>query len=319
MLGMISYLVFFLIVALIFAVAVLGLNLQWGFTGLFNAGVVGFLAIGGYTTAILIGAERPEVFGGFAWPFWLGLIGGMIGAGLAALLIGLATLRLHDEYLAIATFGVAITIQLVAVNAEYLTGGTLGLIGISKPLHHLFDNPFSYNLFFLGFLIIIIALVYWALQRIVRSPWGRALKAIREDEAAAASLGKDPVSIRLQSFVLGSMLMGLSGGLYVCFIGYISPTDFDPIVTFQVWTMLIVGGSANNRGAILGAIVVWAIWTASGWIIAKLIPPALQTQSGAIQVVLIGLMLVLALLYRPRGLIGEEVYISRHAQATNTN
>lgn len=313
MIGIFSYLVFFLIVALIFSVAVLGLNLQWGFTGLFNAGVVGFLAVGGYATAILIGPARPEVLGGFELPFIVGLLGGMIAAGLVALLVGLATLRLHDEYLAIATFGIAITIQLIATNAEFLTGGTLGLIGIDKPLAAEFDDPLSYNLFFLGLLIVVVALVYFALEQIVRSPWGRALKAIREDQAAAASLGKDPAAIRLQSFVLGCMIMGLSGGLYVCFIGYISPTDFDPIVTFQVWTMLIVGGSANNRGAVLGAVTVWAIWTGSGWAIAKLVPTGLQTQSGAIQVVLIGLLLVLAILYRPRGLVGEETHVSRHA------
>ena len=99
------------------------------------------------------------------------------------------------------------------------------------------------------------ASAYVALERIVRSPWGRTLKAIREDETAAASLGKNPVRIRLESFVLGSMIMGLSGGLYVGFIGYVSPFDFQPILTFQIWTMLIVGGSGNNRGALLGALL----------------------------------------------------------------
>lgn len=313
MTGVFSYLVFFLIVALIFAVAVMGLNLQWGYTGLFNAGVVGFMAVGGYVTAILIGPYRPQILGGFELPFVLGLCGGVLGAGLIALIVGLVTLRLHHEYLAIATFGIAVTIQLLATNADYLTGGTLGLIGIPRPLAGYFATPLAYNLFFLGLLIAIVFGVYRALQAIVRSPWGRVLKAIREDEVAAGSLGKNTVAVRLQSFVLGCMIMGLAGGLYVGFVGYISPSDFEPIVTFQVWTMLIVGGSANNRGSVLGAIVVWAIWTGSGWLIANWIPPAWQTQSGAVQVVLIGLLLVLALLYRPRGLIGEEVRISRYA------
>ena len=136
---------------------------------------------------------------------------------------------------------------------------------------------------------------------------------IREDETAAASLGKNPVRIRLEAFVLGCMLMGLSGALYVSFIGYVSPWDFLPILTFQAWTMLIVGGSANNRGAILGALVVWGIWTFSGFLISRVVPSDIQAQGGAIQAILIGLVLVATLLLRPRGLIGEELHVSRHA------
>jgi branched-chain amino acid transport system permease protein len=314
MIGIASYLVFFLILALIFGVAVLGLNLQWGFTGLFNAGVVGFMAVGAYTTAILIGPERAAVLGGFQLPFGVGLICGMAAAGLAALVVGVVTLRLREEYLAVATFGIAITVQLVALNAAYLTGGTLGLIGLPKPLAGLFDRPLTYNLFYLCLVVAIAGLTYLALERIVRSPWGRTLKAIREDETAAASLGKNPVRIRLEAFVLGSMIMGLSGGLYVGFIGYVSPFDFQPILTFQIWTMLILGGSANNRGALLGAVIVWGIWTTSGYVIAQVVPAVYQAQSGALQAILIGLLLVGTLLLRPRGLIGEEEHVSRHAR-----
>ena len=314
MTGLLSYLIFFMIFALIFGIAVLGLNLQWGFTGLFNAGVVGFMAVGGYGTAILIGRSRDAVVGGFELPFPIGLAGGMIAAGIAALIVGLATLRLREEYLAVATFGIAITIQLVALNAEWLTGGTLGLIGLPRPLQSWFEGPLAYNGFYLALVIALVVTTYVGLERIVRSPWGRTLKAIREDETAAASLGKHPARIRLEAFVLGSMLMGLAGGLYVGFIGYVGPFDFQPIVTFQIWAMLIVGGSANNRGALLGAIIVWAIWTTSGYVMSKLLPATLQTQGGALQVILIGLLLVLILLYRPRGLIGEEEHVSHHAR-----
>lgn len=314
MIGLASYLVFFLIMALIFGVAVLGLNLQWGFTGLFNAGVVGFMAVGAYATAILIGPERAAVLGGFGLPFGVGLVCGMAAAGCAALIVGLATLRLREEYLAVATFGIAISVQLVALNAAYLTGGTLGLIGLPKPLASLFNRPLTYNLFYLCLVALTVGLTYLALERIVRSPWGRTLKAIREDETAAASLGKNPVRIRLEAFVLGSMITGLSGGLYVGFIGYVSPFDFQPILTFQIWTMLILGGSANNRGALLGAIIVWGIWTSSGYAISKVVPPVYQAQSGALQAMLIGLLLVGTLLLRPRGLIGEEEHVSRHAR-----
>ena len=314
MIGVLSYLIFFMILALVFGIAVLGLNLHWGYTGLFNAGVAGFLAIGGYTMAILTGPSREAVFGGFELPFVIGLAGAMIASGLGALVIGLVTLRLRGEYLAVATFGIAVTIQLVCLNWEYLTGGTLGLIGIPNPTHALAEGPLAQNAIYLSMVVALTALVYWGLQRIVSAPWGRVLKAIREDEVAAESLGKNPTQIGLTSFVLGCMLMGLSGALYVAFIGFVSPFDFLPIITFQIWTMLIVGGSANNRGAILGAIVVWAVWTGSGFLISRIVPPEFQAQSGALQAVLIGLILVLSLLFRPRGLIGEDLHVSRHAK-----
>ena len=314
MTGLVSYLVFFLVIALVLGVAVLGLNLQWGYTGLFNAGVAGFMAVGGYATAILIGPSREAVAGGFELPFVVGLAGGMAAAGAAAAVVGVATLRLREEYLAVATFGIAVSIQLVALNWEYLTGGTLGLIGIPNPAAGLAEGPLAHNVLYLGIVLAAAGLTYAGLGRIVQSPWGRMLKAIREDETAAASLGKNPVRLRLEAFVLGSAIMGLSGGLYVGFIGYVSPFDFQPILTFQIWTMLIVGGSANNRGALLGAVLVWAIWTTSGFVVSKVVPPAMQVQSGAIQAVLIGLLLVAMLLFRPRGLIGEEEHVSRHVR-----
>jgi branched-chain amino acid transport system permease protein len=312
MLGVASYLVFFLCVVLVLCILTMGLNLQWGFTGLFNAGVAGFYAIGGYTHAILTAAPNPQLMGNYGLPWLVGIIAAMLVTALAATLIGLITIRLRGDYLAIATFGIGIMIQLVSLNMEPWTGGSQGITRIPKPLATWFDTPLSYNLFYLVFMVAVVALVYWALERILSSPWGRVLRAIREDEAAASSLGKSPLSFRLQSFVLGSTLMGLAGALYVTFIGFVSPFDFLPILTFQVWAMLIVGGSGNNRGAMIGALVVWGIWAASGVAVSKWVPPSHAAQGAAIQVILIGLTLVLMLLYKPRGLIGERSVVSRH-------
>src|SRR5204862_5293920 len=114
---------------------------------------------------------------------------------------------------------------------------------------------------------------YWALERLVRGPWGRTLRAIREDEAAASALGKNPTAYRLQAFVLGSMLMGLAGGLFASFFGFIAPADFVPIVTFQLWTMLIVGGAGNNLGALIGAYVVWGCGAAAVRCCTSYCPP----------------------------------------------
>ncbi|MET0851726.1 MAG: branched-chain amino acid ABC transporter permease [Candidatus Rokuibacteriota bacterium] len=309
---MLSYLVFFACVVLVFGVLTLALNLQWGFTGLFNAGVAGFYAIGAYTHAILTAAPQAAYAGNFGLPWPVGVLGAMAATALAGVLIGLVTIRLRGDYLAIATFGVAVSIQLVTLNWERLTGGSQGLTRIGRPLASSFETPFGFNLWFLGLMIVVTAAVYWALDRVLRSPWGRVLKAIREDETAAVALGKSARRFRLEAFVLGSTLMGLAGALYVSFIGFVSPFDFLPIVTFQVWAMLIVGGSGNNRGALLGALVVWAIWAGSGVAVTKLVPPSHAAQGAAIQVILIGGLLMLVLLFRPRGLIGEAAVVSRH-------
>lgn len=313
MTGVFSYLVFFACVVLVFGIVTLGLNLQWGFTGLFNAGVVGFYAIGAYTHAILTAAPQPQFLGNFGLPWPVGIAGAMAATALAAWLIGMLTIRLRGDYLAIASFGIAVSIQLVTLNWEPLTGGSQGLSRIPRPLYDLFDSPLAFNLWYLALLGAVVWLLYVALERILRSPWGRVLRAIREDEGAAVALGKSARRFRLEAFVLGSTLMGLAGALYVSFIGFVSPFDFLPILTFQVWAMLIVGGSGNNRGALLGALVVWGIWAASGALVTKLVPPSHAAQGAAVQVILIGLVLVLVLLFRPRGLIGEAAVVSRHA------
>lgn len=311
--GIFSYLVFFACIVLILGILTLGLNLQWGFTGLFNAGIAGFYAIGAYTHAILTAAPQPQYLGNLGLPWLVGIAAAMATTALAAWVIGMLTIRLRGDYLAIATFGIAVSIQLVALNWEALTGGSQGLTRIPKPFGAVFDTPLAFNVWFLALLAALVLLIYVALERILRSPWGRVLKAIREDEVAAVALGKSARRFRLEAFVLGSMLMGLAGALYASFIGFVSPFDFLPIVTFQVWAMLIAGGSGNNRGALLGALFVWTLWSASGVAVTKVVPPSHAAQGAAIQVILIGLLFVLVLLFRPRGLLGESAVVSRHA------
>ena len=311
---MAAYLTAMAISAGIYALLALGVNLSWGMAGMINLGLAGFFAVGAYATALLTGPDYPGQVGGFALPVPVGWLGSLAFAGLAALIVGVPTLRLRHDYLAISTFGIAIVIQLVALNFQRLTGGPLGLNFIPRPLHGLFGDTLAYNLFYLAIVAAIVAAAYWALERLVRGPWGRTLRAIREDEAAAAALGKNPTSYRLQAFVLGSMLMGLAGGLFASFFGFVSPADFAPIVTFQLWTMLIVGGAGNNRGALLGAYVVWGLWSGSGALLHELLPASLQVRGAALQIVLLGILLALILLLRPRGLIGEEAVVSRHAR-----
>ncbi|MCO5100334.1 MAG: branched-chain amino acid ABC transporter permease [Burkholderiaceae bacterium] len=310
---MLSYLVFFLAQASIFAIVCLGLNLQWGYTGLFNIGVAGFFLVGAYAFAILCGPEYLTHLGGFALPFPIGLAGALLASGLIAFVVGIPTLRLREDYLAIVTIGIATTLQLVALNAQQLTGGSQGAASIPRPLSGLLDSVFARNALMLAISLGVVVIVYAALEAMVRSPWGRVLKAIREDETAASSLGKNAFGYRLQAFVIGSSIMGLGGALYASFIGFVSPQDFLPVLTFQIWTMLIVGGSGNNKGAVLGALVMWAVWTLSGTAAQLVLPADLQVKGGAAQVILIGLVLMITLVFRPRGLIGEEASVSSGA------
>jgi len=311
--GIVSYAAFFLVFATVFAVAVLGLNLQWGFTGLFNVGVAGFVAIGAYTSAILTTPPVAERLGGFGWPVALGWLMAMLTSGVAGALVGLLTLRLRDDYLAIVTFGVAVLIQLVALNAQRLTGGPFGVQFIPKPMQGWLGTGTPWTMAYLAIAVLVLVIAYIGLERLVASPWGRVLRAVREDEAAAASLGKSPFAVKLQAFTLGSMLMGLAGAMHAHFVGYIAPEDFQPILTFQLWAMLIVGGSGNNRGAILGAFMVWGFWAAAGSLLRGFIPQAEQARGAALQVALIGVLIATMLVLRPRGLLGERVAVSRHA------
>lgn len=301
---MLSYLIFFVTVSAILSIATLGLNLQWGVSGQFNAGVVGFLAVGGYSLAILTMPVSEQLLVKLNAPFALGLVGALVISGVVALLVGVATLKLRSDYLAIATFGIATSIQVLATNLEPLTGGSRGLIGIPRPFESLGAQGFG--LAYLAIVLVILAVAYLALQTLLKSPWGRVQRALREDEVVCAALGKNIVRFRLTAFVMGAMLMGLSGALYAGFVGTTSPTEFLPILTFQIWAMLIVGGSGSNAGAIAGSFVVWGLWTLSGVVIVSVLPSQWQTQGGALQSILVGLVMVLTLMFRPQGLLGPR-------------
>lgn len=257
--GVTSYLVFFATMAGIYAVLTLGLNIQWGYTGLFNIGIAGFFAVGAYTSAILTAQPSPTHLGGFGLPFIVGFFAAGLMSGLIALAIGIPTLRLREDYLAIASIGIAETIRYIFQNEQWLAGGSRGMAGIPFPMRGLLGTTGA-NYFYLILVLGVLAILYFALERALRSPWGRVLKAIREDEYVAAASGKNVFRFRLEALVLGSAVMGIAGSLYGHFVGYISPTAFQPMLTtFIVWVMLIVGGSGNNKGAIAGGYIVWAI------------------------------------------------------------
>ena len=311
MIGLISYLVFFATVASILAIAVLGLNLQWGNTGLFNGGVAAFFGAGAYGLILLGGTEQADHIGGFELFYPLSLVGGILLSGLIAWVVGILTIRLRRDYLAIATFGVAVAFENLMRNAEWLSGGAKGMRGFERPFEITIADSFVFNIIFFCFVLLVLLGVYLFLEKLIRSPFGRLLRAIREDEVAAQSLGKAPNRVRLTAFVVGSMIMGLAGGLYATFYAFVSPQDVLPTLTFQIWAMLIVGGSGNNQGGILGAFLIWAAWTASGWMLSKFAPIEAQLYTGTLQYIMIGMIIVGMLLWRPQGLLPEKLIVSQ--------
>jgi branched-chain amino acid transport system permease protein len=305
--GLILFILGFFTLASIASVSTLGLNICWGVTGLFNIGIAGFYAVGAYTSAIL--TAEPSVpsnphLGGYELPIPVGWAGAMLLSAAIAWVVGKICLRLRADYLAIATIGIAEIIRITFRNWGGLAGGSYGIHHIPKPFESL-PQPWAE----VGFLLVVIAVVavcYWVIERGINSPWGRVMRAIRENETAAAAAGKDVERMRLQAFVYGSALMGLAGALSAHYLKQFLPEDTEPLTaTFLIWVMLIAGGSGNNKGAILGAFVVWGLWTMSEFM-TDLLSAEWATRAAYIRVFLIGLLLQVVLQFFSRGIIPEK-------------
>ncbi len=305
LIGLANYALFMAIFIGIYALLALGLNIQWGFAGLFNAGIAGFFAVGAYTSAILTSPAADGRLGGFELPFFVGWFGAMVAAALIAWPIGKICLRFRSDYLAIATIGVAEIIRLVIKSEAELTNSARGITGIPRPFG---DLPYvESQAAYLALVISVLAVAYLLVQRQFNAPWGRMMRAIRDNELAARAMGKNIEYRRLEAFIFGSALMGLGGALFAHFNRSITPEAIDPMVaTFLVWIMLILGGSGNNRGAILGTAVVWIIWSMSE-IATDQLPHEYAVKAKYIRLFLIGLMLQLVLRFRPEGLLPEPL------------
>ncbi len=380
---MVGYLVFLTISAGLFGIFALGLNLQWGFTGLINFGHVAFMTVGAYATVLLSSQGVPLL---------LAVIIGAAIAALLGLLIGISTLRLREDYLAIVTIGVSELIRLIALNEEWLTRGSFGVQRFPLPLEG-YDpgllgkivliglltalaifavwqlymglrsryrgavrsqwregtriqgksyqptNRISLLIYgVIGFALILtiyingcialvnynykaglmllvllaLAIIYWGLQLLVKSPWGRVLKAIREDEEIPRALGKNVFWYKLQSFMLGGAIAGIAGAFYAWQLTNVYPSNFQPLVTFNVWTMVVLGGAGSNPGTLLGVIIFWAYDA-----LTRFYLPQLgwfdNAQLGAFRIMVIGLILMILMMWRPQGILGkkEELTLGR--------
>jgi len=397
---------------LISAVMALGVNMQWGYAGLFNVGIMGFTALGGLTavlvsvepvpaaweaggtgillsflillatvaaiiiarrfvppylktlvTVVLIVAgfflirifylpavDRIEAvnpahtgyLGGLGLPIVVSwLVGGLVAAG-AAWLIGKVALGLRADYLAIATLGIAEIIIAIVKYEEWLTRGVKNVTGLPRPVPYEVDlvqtqwfidlaNWFGaadmsnaasvfvkicYGMLF----VIVLAVILWLAERALKSPWGRMMRAIRDNRDAASAMGKDVTRRHLQTFVLGCATCGIAGAMLTTLDGQYTPTTYIPLrYTFLIWVMVILGGSGNNWGAVLGGFIIWFVWIEAApfgqWLMQTVTSPLAEDNwlrehlvSGAVYVrfVLMGAILLLVMRFAPRGLIPER-------------
>ncbi|MEH1933368.1 MAG: branched-chain amino acid ABC transporter permease [Nostoc sp.] len=370
---MFEYLIFLAISTAIFALFALGLNLQWGFTGLINFGHIAFMTLGAYTTVLL---SLKGV------PLLISAVAGAIVAALLGLIIGFATLRLREDYLSIVTIGTGELIRLVVNNQELPVGDTWisGAFGVQSYPIPLSTEPnlfvrfvmiglltllaavtfftlwrwirttqisrttdlgkrttskqefasrlgvgivlavlaaaiyisgviglYNYNpkAGLMLVLLLVLAFVYWRLEILVRSPWGRILKAIREDEEIPKALGKNVFWYKLQSLMLGGAIAGIAGAFFAWQLSAIYPDNFQPQITFDTWIMVILGGSGNNVGTILGAVIFFAYDALTREVLPRIVPLD-EARLGAFRIMVIGLILMVLMIWRPQGILGKK-------------
>jgi branched-chain amino acid transport system permease protein len=370
----------FLAPAFVFALLALALNVQWGHTGLFNAGIAGFFAMGAYIGAIF--ATPPEAprtgvpgHAGLAnlfpqaipaealWALWLAaalslalgmlrrrrprrrlarrlvvvgfalllaaaagttlrvvgvptplVVGGLVAmaaTGLAGLLIAIPTLRLRADYLAIGTLALSAIIVESIRNLESVTGGVFGITTVTRPWEF-GTETYKTEAVYAAFLGVLVLVVFLLINRATRAPWGRILRAVREDEDAALALGKNTYFYKVQAFVLGCALMGFAGVQYTVLIRALFPDPFVPALTFGVVVMVIVGGAGSNVGVVVGALALtfleYFTVRAKDWFD---LPTAIADRIFFLRLILIGSLLVILVLVRPRGLLPEPRKVAK--------
>jgi branched-chain amino acid transport system permease protein len=292
-----NYLVAMLTFAGLYGLMALGLNLVWGMTGLINLGLAGFFAAGAYASALVTVK--------LGLPIAVGLTAAALFAAAAGAIMALTTRNLRGDYLAIVTLGFSEVVRLVASNEIWLTQGTDGISGIPGPWRGRV-TPETFNLIYLAIVAAFVAAALWLLERVRRSPYGRVLRAIRDDDQVAAVAGKRVIKFKVEAFALSAAIVGTAGALYGHYTSYIAPDAFAPLITIYVVLALTAGGTGDNRGAVLGALLVVFFMEstrfATGWL-----PGLRPVQIAAVREFLIGISLIVVLRWRPTGLIPERI------------
>ncbi|MBX6350513.1 MAG: branched-chain amino acid ABC transporter permease [Clostridia bacterium] len=294
--GLVAYLASFLTNATLYVLFVVGLNLQYGTTGLVNFGHVAFLAIGAYT-AVLLGVHGV--------PILFATAAGVAVSAVFGVLLAFPALRLRDDYLAIVTIGFAEVLRTVVNNVQF-TGGPQGIYGYAVPLRDLGLGYQAWQWLFLALVVALTALAFALTEYVVRSPYGRVLKAIREDQEVAVALGKNIVGYKVASFALGAGVAGLAGALLAYYYGAINPHNFEAIVTFEAWIIMVLGGTGRNWGAVLGALIYFGLYSATARYAMSGVGAIAADRLAALRIVAIGVLLVVLMIYRPQGILGRK-------------
>jgi len=312
--------------ALYLALAALGLNIHFGYTGLLNFGQVGFLTVAAY--GLGVGVTYLDL------PFGFAILLGLALAVLLALALGIPTLRLRADYLAIVTIASSEVLRLVARSATLrdVTGGSSGLTGFASGFYDLNPldgerygfGPFTYTanrswLLLVGWSLVILGSLLVFL--LMRSPWGRVLKAIREDEDAVRSLGKNVVGYKMQSLILGGIFGALGGFIFALANSSIQPDNYSTLLTFFAFTAMILGGAGRILGPIVGAIIFSSFFVFLENLLfqavrADVIPTAIMNsnQVGIVRVILVGVLLMALMIFRPQGIFGDKKELALDAR-----
>ncbi len=304
--------------AIFYALLAIGLNLHFGYTGLLNFGQIGFALLGGYGVGIMSVTYKQ--------PLWLGILAGLAAAGLLAVLLGIPTLRLRADYLAIATIAAAEVLRLIfrSTTSDPVTGSTNGLYGFADPFTRFspFDSSKQYSLLgvkfvgddvwamLLGWTLVLVLCAFVYL--LTHSPWGRVLKAVREDEDAARALGKNVFVYKMQALVLGGVIGGMGGIFNALQTKSINPDFYSTAQTFYAFGALLLGGSATVLGPVVGAMLFWFLLAIPDALLRNAIAgpdpllPLTDAQVGAARYILLGILIALLMVYRPQGIMGHK-------------
>jgi branched-chain amino acid transport system permease protein len=291
---MISYFVFLATLAGIYALLSLGLVCAWGQGGMVNLGLVGFFAVGAYTSAILASAGLP---------IFIGWIGAVVASSLLGVALCFVTRKLRGDYLAIVTLGFAEVIRLVATNEKWLTGGSDGIAGVKAPLKAELGAAFPW--FYLIVTWAVVGAAAYALARLLRAPFGRALRAVRDDEQVASVAGKTVLPLKLKAFATGAGLSGIAGALYAHLTSYIAPDGFVPLLTIYIFLATTAGGYTRIGGAILGSITLVVLLESTRFLAAS-IPWLDSVQVASLREFAIAVALILVLQRWSEGMLASK-------------